>query len=89
MILFPIAVDCISVLAAGTDRQRGCWKRHYSTLGDVIEGLQKTGMVTTIEATELQTELNFVGGCPFFKGSVELEDLEGAGFFRVVPGKMN
>jgi hypothetical protein len=89
MALFRTDVDCISVLAFGTDGQKGVWKRHYSSVGEVIAGLRKTGVVTALEATELQTEMNSQDGFPFFKGSLEREELESAGFSPVVDSKPN
>ena len=89
MVVFPAAADCISILAMNIDHQQDCWERRYSTLGEVITGLEQTGMVTASEAIELETELNFVRGCPIFKGVVEREDLEDAGFSPLVPEKTN
>lgn len=89
MAIFPIGPDFISVLAFGTEGQKGIWKRHYSTLDEVIDGLQQTGMVSEVEADELRTDLDLVGGFPFFKGAVEGDDLENAGFFRVISARAN
>ncbi len=89
MALFPIEVNCISVLAFDIDGQHDCWKRHYSSLGEVANGLQKVGIMTAIEASELQTEFDFADGFPFFRGDTEREDLEDAGFSPVVYSEMN
>lgn len=89
MILFPVAFDRISVLAVNINHQQDLWKRHYRTRSEVIAGLEQTGMVTASEADELQTKLNFRRGCPIFKGFVEREDLEDAGFSRVVHEQTN
>lgn len=89
MVLFPIAADCISILAVNIDHQQDCWQRRYSTVGQVITSLEQTGMVTASEADELEPELNFVRGCPIFKGVVEREDLEDAGFSPLVHEKTN
>ena len=89
MVLFPIADDCISVLAVNTDHQQDCWKRHYTTVNQVIAGLEQTRMVTVSEADELESDLNFVRGCPIIKGVVEREDLEDAGFSPIVHEKTN
>lgn len=89
MVLFPVAADCISILAVNIDHQQDCWQGRFSTVGQVIAGLEQTGMVTTSEAIELETELNFVRGCPILKGVVEREDLEDAGFSPIVHEKTN
>lgn len=89
MILFPVAYNRINVLAVNIDHQQDLWKRHYRTRGEVIAGLEQTGMVTASEADELETNLNFVRGCPIFKGFVEREDLEDAGFSPIAPEKTN
>lgn len=88
MALFQIDVNCISVLTFDIDGKHDCWKRHYSSLGEVADGLQGVGIITAIEASELQTE-NFTDGLPFFRGDTEREDLEDAGFSRIVYSKTN
>jgi hypothetical protein len=89
MALFPIEVNCISVLAFDIEGQHDCWKRHYSSVGEVIDGLREVGVITALEASELQTDLDFVDGFPLFRGCTEREDLEDAGFFRIVDSKPN
>lgn len=89
MVLFPIADDCISILAVNTDHQQDCWKRHYTTAGHVVASLEQTGMIAASEADKLESDLNFLRGCPIIKGVVEREDLEDAGFSPVVHEKTN
>ena len=84
MVVFPMAVDRISVLALNTDDQRDCWTRDYTTLQQVIASLERTGIVTASEANQLQSQLSFLRGCPIIRGVVEREDLKDAGFSPVV-----
>jgi hypothetical protein len=89
MVLFPIADDCISILAVNTDHQQDCWERRYATASQVSTGLEQIGMIKASEAGELESDLMFLRGCPIIKGVVEREDLEDAGFSPIVHKKAN
>jgi hypothetical protein len=63
IILFPIAEDCIRVLAMDAERNGNCWEKENLSRSEVIDGLHEAGMIMAIEAVELQSQLSFARGC--------------------------
>lgn len=89
MVLFPVADDCINILAVNTEHQQDCWMLRSMTHGQVVASLERTGMVSASEAEELKTDLHSVRGFTVVKGVIERADLEDAGFAPIVDENIN
>ena len=88
IIVFQTDYYRFNTLAVDTTTQIP-YKREDHSISEVIDCLQGVGVVTEAEADELQMEMNFEGGCPLFKGIVDDDALEEAGFVRDMHSKPN
>jgi hypothetical protein len=89
VILFQIDFDRFSALAIDLDRPKRIWKVTYESLQDLIRSLERAGAVTTEEIKKLWDETCFSTGGPILRVAVNQEDIESAGFVRVLPVRPN
>ena len=78
--LFQIDFDRFSAVAVDVDEQGSVWTARYESRNALIRSLDRTGVITPAEISELRRPSCFEHGAQLFHASLSLDAIEQAGF---------